>query len=737
MTRSHAEKATSPRRTRVRTPTVLQMEAVECGAAALGIVLAHFGRWVPLEELREECGVSRDGSNAAAIVRAARGYGLTVAAYRADPVSIRRHRVPLIAFWDNNHFLVVEGWREGLWYLNDPVSGPRHVDEEEFARGFSGVVISCEPGEAFSRGGTRPRALPVLRENLGATRAAVSALVLAGLAVLVPGLAVPALFRAFVDGAILQANGDDVPVILIGLAVCFVLQLGLTWIQQTVAARMRTILTTRIFASQMQRILRLAMRFFAQRSPSDVAYRALMGSQIATLLSGSLMQALFSTLAGLVYLAVIVAWDPVLGLAVAVAAGVILLLLRWTARRQSDLGHRQQRDEIEARSVQASTVKLIESVKAGGGEISSFERISSARAGLVNTRAAQDAALAPLSATPAAVTSIATITILSVGAVHVLNGTISFGVLLAIQVLLGSVLSPLGLLVSLAGQAQQIQATLARLSDVARADLDPEIAQGLLRVHVREPPRPAPADGERSRLSGRLELRDVTFGFSPHLPPFIENLSLELRAGSRIALVGGSGSGKSTIGRLIVGLLHPWSGQVLLDGVPRAEWSRRAIADGLRFVDQRITIFEATVRDNLTLWDRAVPDAAVYRAASDALLHETVASRPGGYDAILSSGGRELSGGQRQRLELARAFIEDPALLVLDEATSALDVVTEREVMSAIDRRRASCVLIAHRLSTVRTADEIIVLDRGQVVERGSHDELLAERGAYWRLVSA
>ncbi|MBM9466142.1 cysteine peptidase family C39 domain-containing protein [Nakamurella leprariae] len=729
-----------PERIRVRCPTVLQMEAVECGAAALGIVLAHFGRWVGLEELRDAVGVSRDGSNARSVLRAGRAYGLQVKAFRRTPRTVRRTTVPFIVFWRMDHFLVVEGWKRGTWYLNDPASGPREVDDAEFDRSFSGIVLECTPGPEFEPGGRRPGLRRALLSRLQPFRWALLHVVLASLVLLVPGLAVPALSRAFVDGFLVGGRTGYLPVILGGMAAAAVVQLTMTWWQQRVINGLRTALTSGIFAAQTQRILRLSMRFFGQRAASDVAYRAGLGTAVAGLLSGPLVSALLSTTVAVVYLVVIVVISPVLGGIVLLAAAAVLLLLRWTGRRQRDLSTRQMRDQIDAAVVQSGSLNLIESIKAQGGEEQAVLTISAARSRLLAVRQRQDLALLPLTVIPTALTSLGTLALLSVGAVLVMQTDLSLGGLLAVQVLMGSVLAPLSLLAALGGQLEALSATAVRLQDVDRAAVDPEIAASLARsaggATVRDRCERNSSEPDRVEpVRGRITLQQVDFGYAPLEPPLIRDLDLDLAPGSRVAVVGASGSGKSTVARLVAGLQQPTAGRVLVDGRPRSDWDRRLLTDGIGFVDQDVCLFEASIRDNITLWDPTVPDEAVVRAVADAGLTEVVTARPGGYDSLLGPSGLGLSGGQRQRVEIARALVRDPAVMVLDEATSALDTVTEQRIDLALRRRNCTCLIVAHRLSTVRDADEIVVLDAGVVVERGAHGELLALDGAYARLV--
>lgn len=727
---------------RVKTPTIFQMEAAECGAAALAIVLAHFGRWVSLEELREACGVTRDGSNARSLLKAARSYGLEVHAYRDSMDSIKKRSVPLIVFWEMNHFLVVEGWKDSTWYLNDPASGPRTVTDEEFSKGFSGIVMTFAPTPEFVKQGSKPNPWLILFRYIGSSKPALVFLIISGIALIIPGLALPALSRAFVDDFLVSQAGSFGVAIILGMVFCVVVQFLLIWMQQLVATRTLNMLTTRLFVAHTQRILRLCMRFFEQRSPTDIWNRIRMGNRIAALISGPLVQALQGSLIAIVYLAVIFVISPILGIIVLLSAGLVTGIMAKTSRVQQDIGQRFERDYIDSLVAQSSVLDLMEAIKADGGEIESFQKLSNTRTKQLTSQQQQDVLLTPILAIPTLVISLTTLLMFSVGALQVMNNTISFGSLLAVQILAGSVLVPLGSMMGLSSQIQQLQAVISRLSDIEKTVIDPAISAQLDRDSLSARREPSVIPGASTEgteasltLSGKLELRNITFGYSKMDLPLIEAFDLELDPGARVALVGGSGSGKSTLGRLIVGLADPWQGEILFDGVERLATDRRIIADGVAFVDQKITLFEGSIRQNITMWDETIPDSEVQQAVRDAQLLDVLTERPGGLEAEISSGGAELSGGQRQRLEIARALVRNPKIIVLDEATSALDTLTEQEVMLALRRRGCSCVIVAHRLSTIRDADELIVLSGGKVVERGKHDQLIANRGPYFELV--
>jgi len=711
----------------VRTPTVLQMEAVECGAAALSIVLAHYGRWVPLEELRIACGVSRDGSKASNMVKAARTYGLVAKGYKKEPGDLRALAPPMIVHWNFNHFLVLDGFRRGRVQLNDPASGPRTVSEEELDQAFTGVVLTFEPGPEFRPGGDPPRLTDALRRRLTGSRAALLFALLTGLALVVPGLVVPVFSKIFIDRVLLEGRQEWLGPLLAAMAAAALFLGAATWLQRVYLLRLETKMALTASSRFLWHVLRLPVEFFNQRYAGDVSSRVAINDRVAALLSRDLATNALAA-ATIVFFGVLMfVYDPVLTLlGVAVVSGNVAAL-RWVARRRVDGSRRLLKDQGKMLGTAIGGLQTIETLKATGGEPDLFGRWAGYQAKVVNARQDLERYTQVLDAVPPLLAAVNAALILGVGGLRVMSGALSLGGLVAFQVLMASFVAPITQLVSLGGKLQTVAGDMNRLDDVMRYPA----AHGD-EVGARQPP----AAG-RIKLAGRLELAGVSFGYSRLEPPLIEAFHLDLRPGSRVALVGGSGSGKSTLAKLVTGLYRPWSGEILFDGQRREAIPHAVLLSSLASVDQSIFLFEGTVRDNLTLWDDTIPLPEVVAAAKDACIHEEIATRVGGYESPVAEGGANWSGGQRQRLEIARALVGGPTLLVLDEATSALDPETERAIDENLRRRGCTCLIIAHRLSTIRDADEIVVLERGRVVERGTHDQLKEAGGSYAQLISA
>lgn len=711
---------------RVKTPTVLQMEAVECGAAALAIILGYHRRIVPLEELRVRTGVSRDGSKASNLVRAARNYGLLAKGYKKEPGELADLPLPIIVFWNFTHFLVVEGVGRGRFYLNDPATGPRTVSEQEFDESYTGVVLVFAPGPEFEPGGVRRSLLTALRHRLHGFATLLSIALALSILLVVPGLALPVLIRAFVDHVLVRHSTSWIAPVLIGLAAIAVARGVLTWLQGASLLRLHTRLSTVTSRHFFAHLLRLPVEFYTQRYAGDISARVAINDRVAGLLSGDLAVNTLGALFVAFYAVLMVRYSLILA---TISIGVALLnivVLRAISRRRVDANRRLGQDRGKLLGTGYAALQMIETVKASGAESDFFARWAGFQARVVNAGQALAVTTQVLALVPVLLSGLNTTTILVLGAALILSGHLTIGTLIAFQALALGFLGPIDQLVTLGSTVQEVEGDMNRLDDVLSYPADPQV-----------PSLEESVSSTEARLRGEIELRALTFGYNRLEPPLIEDLNLALQPGSRVALVGGSGSGKSTVARLMCGLYEPWSGQVRLDGQTRAEVPRATITASLALVDQDINLFAGTVRENITLWDSSISLDDVVSAARDAHIHDDIMVRPGQYESALEERGRDLSGGQRQRLEIARALARNPTILVMDEATSALDPVTEDIVMENLRRRGCTCVIVAHRLSTIRDADEILVFDAGKVVQRGSHAELQSVPGPYSRLIQA
>ena len=706
-----------------RTPTVLQLEAVECGAASLAMMLGFFGRTVPLEELRMRCGVSRDGSTAGNMVRAAALYGLEAKGHKYGLEALRKVAPPFVVFWEFRHFLVVEGYDNRRVFLNDPATGRRSVLWDEFDRNFTGVTITFAKTDAFETNAVVPSGVVILAQRVRESLDAVTFIVMAGIALVVPGIVIPALTKVFVDDVLIGKHVVWGPWIVLVMGLAIALSSLLVALQQAISLRLQTKLAVTSASRFFWHVLNMPMNFYAQRSAAELAYRVHLNDRIAELLSGRVTTAAIRAISALFFLVLMLRYDVALALLSVAIAALNLLALAAANRSRSDANATLLQAEGELLGTAVMGIRYIETLKAAGAERAFLQRWGSRLARVVNARQQLGFPTQLLVAAPRLLAMLNAAAILGFGSLRVIDGTLSLGALFAFYLLSEQFSAPFAEIVRFGSEFQEMDGSLKRIEDVYRypATVPP--------LEVTEP--------RREILHGGLELQNIRFGYSPVAPPLVDGLSLHVAPGKQIAVVGSTGSGKSTVTKLVSGLYEPWAGAVLYDGRPRAAYDRRAFAAAVAMVDQEIALFAGTVRANITLFDPTIDDAAIERAARDACIHDEIMARSGGYDAIVEEEGRNFSGGQRQRLEIARALVRDPALIILDEATSALDAITEAQVAENLRRRGCSCVIVAHRLSTIRDSDEILVLERGAIVERGTHDSLVSLGGRYKELVTA
>lgn len=709
---------------RLKTPTVIQMENLECGAAALAIILGYYETYIPLEELRVRCGVSRSGVNAYNVMEAAKFYGLEASGFKVDCDHIHEIELPAILYWDFSHFVVLEGISGSTLFINDPAMGPVKISFEEFRRRFSQVAIEMKPGLNFKKQGSPPSLWVAIKERILPFKDAFLYVIFLQLILILIGFSQPIFIQLFLDKVLVEPilSWKKEFVLLFFFMIC--LTMVMTWMQGKFMNLMQIRLGIRYSTEFLWHLLRLPIAFFSQRFGGEIIHRMSLNNQVAATLNSEMLLTVINIVLIGVYAIIMYQYDAPITLVGIAAAIFNFTLLTSINRVRVNAYAKVLQKEARAYGISLDALQNIETIKLFGSDNFFFSRIAGYYTKNINAIqeiSRKDIWLNTLSSFSQQVSNVA---LLGLGVWRVMHGSLSIGMLFALQALLSMFLKPFGQLVGFGAQIQTLKIDINRLDDVLKNKEDPLVQQ-----------RPTAPSIKNNKLEGNLTFKDVTFGYQPLDEPLIKEFNMTMKKGEWIGFAGGIGSGKSTLAKLAASLYSPWSGAILYDGQPALNYSRDLFMQSIGMVDQTIFLFGGTIKQNLGLWDLSIPDEKIIAAAKDACIHEEILSFPKGYQTLLEENGRNLSQGQRQRLEIARVLVSQPTLLILDEATSAIDSETEEKILNNIKAKGISCLIVAHRLSTIRDCAEILMFEKGRVVERGTHEELLALSGPYHTLL--
>lgn len=711
----------------VKVPTVLQMESVECGAAALSIILGHFGKFVPLEKLRIACGVSRDGLKATNIIKAAKEFGLEAKGYAKSIEKLMQIKSPAIIFWNFNHFLVLEGFTKNKVYLSDPAQGRYQVSHAEFDESYTGVVLTFNPSDKFEKGNEKRGLISSLSSRITNSKMSIVYIVLASLFLVVPGLVVPSFLKVFIDKYLVNNFSGFVMPLLLIMTVFLLISMSLTYLQQYFLLRLETKLALASSSKFLWHVFHLPIAFFTQRYSGEIGNRVSLNDKVSKLLSGDLANAALNVIVVVFYAALMFSYDVLLTVIGILMALINVLIIKFASRARKDGSRRLTNEMGKLLGTTTSGISMIETLKASGRENDFFTNWVGYLAKVTNAQQELGWLSMRLNTIPPLLTSLTSSIILGVGALRIMDGGMTLGALVAFTFLMSNFMNPVNQLVSVGNMLHETESDMGRIDDVMNYEVDNQF--------LTDRNNDCSISNSTKKLVGYFEMKNVTFGYNTTMPSLIENFNLKLKPGSRVALVGGSGSGKSTVAKIASGLYEPWEGSILFDNIERSKIHRNVITNSLAVIDQEVLVFNGTVSENISFWDSMIPEKNVVQSAKDADIHDVIASRIDAYDSVVSEGGSNFSGGQRQRLEIARALSNNPSILIMDEATSALDPTTEKNVMDNIKKRGCTCLIVAHRLSTIIDCDEIIVMDFGKIVERGTHQELMSLNGVYSKLI--
>lgn len=707
---------------RVKTPTIYQMEATECGAASLAMIMGYYGKFMPLEQMRIETGVSRDGCNAKNILRAARKFGLEAKGFRKSLDGLLQCEAPCIIHWNFNHFVVWEGVKGKYAYINDPAVGRRRLTMEEVDDCFTGVTLTFRTTEKFEKSRQRRTLMNFIVKRLKGQYSVLAALFAIGLCMVFPGLVIPVFSQFFIDDILLGGNADWIGTLLAAMAGTVLFKQGLTYYRGMLLQKLQNKMTLVSAHEFLSHMFRLPISFFDQRYSGDLAQRVENNNNVSTFLAGELAETVLNIFVAAFYLILLFIYSPALTLIGIVSVVFSLTVIKCGSEMIADITMKYQQDQGKLTGSVFAGLNITATLKASGAENEYISRIMGSYAKTILLEQKLGKRQEILNAIPQAVGEVTNVLVLMFGGVLVIRGSITSGMLVAYTSLLSSFIEPVNKLAEFVKQIQTLKADMSRVEDIMKYEEDRKF-----REIEKEP--------MTLKLEGEVCLKDISFGYSILEKPLVEDFHFDLPIGGSIAFVGASGCGKSTVSKIVSGLYLPWGGEVLLDSVPAEKIPKEILSSSISTVSQEITLFSGSIRDNLTMWNHSIMETDIVNAAKDACIHDVITSKPGAYDFKLTEGGGNLSGGQRQRLEIARALVTNPSILIMDEATSALDPVVEKEILDNIKRRGCTCIIVAHRLSAIRDCDEIIVMERGKIIQRGTHEELAAAEGHYQRLI--
>lgn len=737
----------------VKTPTVLQMEGVECGAAALSIILSYFGKIVPLEKLRISCGVSRDGLKATNILKAAKEHGLVAKGYAKSVEKLRQVKMPAIIFWNFNHFLVVEGFTKKKVYLSDPAQGRYQVSHQEFDEAFTGVVMTFEPGDNFIKANDKKGLIASLLTRISSSKMSVAYIFLVSLFLIIPGLIIPSFTQVFIDKYLInQISGFLMPLLLI-IGAVLIVNSALVYLQQYYLLRLETKLALTTSSKFLWHVFHLPIAFFTQRYSGEIGSRVALNDKVARLLSGKLANAGLNVVVVIFFTILMFSYNVLLTVIGLIIAALNILALQFVSRARKDGSRMLLNEGSKLLGTTMSGISMIETLKASGRESDFFTNWSGYLAKVMNAQQELGWLTTRLNIIPPLLMSLNNSIILGVGAMSVMDGQMTLGMLVAFMFLMNNFIRPVNELVNVGSLLQETEGDMNRIDDVLNYEIGDEFkvdrsgsrnndgspfdSNEVFHNKVADTTQDLTSSPVDAKLTGHIHIKNLSFGYSTAMPALIENFSLQLKPGSRVALVGGSGSGKSTIARILSGLYCPWGGEILFDGKPREDIPRHILNASVAVIDQEVLIFKGTIQENISFWDSRMQENNIIHSAHDAAIHDIIAARKDAYESEVMERGANFSGGQRQRLEIARALALNPSILIMDEATSALDSQSEKIVLDNIKKRGCTCLIVAHRLSTIIDCDEIIVMQQGKIVERGHHTALMEMNKLYAKLISS